>query len=529
MPSVFEVLKLLRDQGDNPNLQVPQQWNPSHPLFKYQRVGASHLLGLTRFVLGDPTGSGKTPTVLFSWGVMRDRRESTLVVVTTTSAVDQWESEILKFLPGTLIYKAVGSPGEREEVYEALTHVEGYAKPVLIMSWGIMLKDGEKLLPYFKEKNQRIWLVLDEIQRCRNPKSKIYELMEQVVKEVSRVQGLTATLVKNKAHDAFHILNLLVPGVLSQRDFEKNYCTFYKKRIPMRTGKGGGTFMRVVRELRNYHHLDHFSKLYENFYLSRKDSEMDLDRPALQLITRSTDMTPTHRKIYSQVEKGFFVENVDIDSNAAQFALSQSQIAVNNPEHFDPSGNLFADLDSAESVAIIKESSKLNLLKDLLENELEDEPVIIYSSFASTITSLHKHLDKYKPVMIHGQTQGPARDLARAKFQEGKTDIILITDAGGEALNLQRAGHVIFYSLPWTPGAYVQIIGRARRFGSVRKFLGVWHLTVKDSVDELVAASLNSKVSGFETILKTPDQVPVSTDSLPLEVARAMRQRRIKF
>jgi SNF2 family DNA or RNA helicase len=244
-------------------------------------------------------------------------------------------------------------------------------------------------------------------------------------------------------------------------------------------------------------------------------------------------MIPSHRKIYSQVEKGFFVENVDADTNAAQFALSQSQIAVNNPEHFDPTGTLFTDAYSIEHQAgydkIIKESSKLILLKDLLENELEDEPVIIYSSFASTITSLHTHLSKYKPVMIHGQTQGPSRDLARAKFQEGKTNIILITDAGGEALNLQRAGHVIFYSLPWTPGAYVQIIGRARRFGSTRKFLGVWHLTVKDSVDELVSASLNSKVSGFETILKTPDIIPVSQDSLPLEVARAMRQRRIKF
>jgi superfamily II DNA/RNA helicase len=260
---------------------------------------------------------------------------------------------------------------------------------------------------------------------------------------------------------------------------------------------------------------------------------MDLDRPEIQLITRSTDMTSTHRKIYSQVEKGFFVENVDTDVNAANYALSQSQIAVNTPEYFDPTGSFLVDIGAVESQAdhdrIVKESSKLTLLKDLLENELEDEPVIIYSSFARTIQSLHKHLDKYKPVMIHGQTQGPSRELARAKFQEGKTNIILITDAGGEALNLQRAGHVIFYSLPWTPGAYIQIIGRARRFGSARKFLGVWHLTVKDSVDELVSAALNSKVSGFETILKTPDLIPVSTDSLSLEVARAMRQRRIKF
>jgi SNF2 family DNA or RNA helicase len=534
--NAFEALKHLRVKGDNPTLPIPKAWNSECPLFRYQRVGASHLAGLKRFVLGDSTGSGKTPTALYSWGLLRDRQTMGLVVVTTTSAVSQWESEVQRFLPGVPVYRAVGSPEEREKIYQQW-HQGFQEKPVLILSWGVLLKDGEKLIPYFHGKPEQIWLILDEVQKCRNPKAQIYQLMQSILQEVSRAHGLTATLVKNKAHDAFYIFNLLVPGAMSRNEFERKYCNFVKRRVPMRTGKGGGTRFIQVKKLASYHHLDHFTKFFENFYLSRADSEMDLERPALQLIRRSAEMSSLHRKIYKTVESGFFVKSEEAENNikAAQYALAQSQIAANNPEHFGVCISMSSDFEDGQDISqaqerddydkIVKESSKLNLLLDLLENELEDEPVIIYSSFATTIRHLQYHLRKYNPVVIEGQTNAKDRAKAQADFQEGRTNIILLTDAGGEALNLQRAGHVLFYSLPWTPGAYVQVIGRARRFGSQRKFLGVWHLTLQDSADGMVDSVLNSKVAGFETILKNPGLIPQDGGSLPLEVFRRIRGR----
>jgi superfamily II DNA/RNA helicase len=116
-------------------------------------------------------------------------------------------------------------------------------------------------------------------------------------------------------------------------------------------------------------------------------------------------------------------------------------------------------------------------------------------------------LKSRNPVIITGAVSQRDRDQARKDFQDGKTNVMLITDAGGEALNLQRAKHVIFYSLPWTPGSYIQVVGRARRFGSQHQYLGIWHLLMKDSVDELVESILEPKTLQFETLLNSNEPV----------------------
>jgi superfamily II DNA/RNA helicase len=174
-----------------------------------------------------------------------------------------------------------------------------------------------------------------------------------------------------------------------------------------------------------------------------------------------------------------------------------------------------------------EKNSKLAMLKDLLDNELEDDPVIIYSPFATSIWHLATALANWNPVVITGSVKQIDRDRVRLDFQEGRSNLMLMTDAGGEALNLQRARHVIFYSLPWTPGQYIQVVGRARRFGSKYQYLGVWHLLMKNSVDELVESILRPKALQFEALLSSTEPVGEFQGSLAVEVARRMRKIRI--
>jgi superfamily II DNA/RNA helicase len=103
----------------------------------------------------------------------------------------------------------------------------------------------------------------------------------------------------------------------------------------------------------------------------------------------------------------------------------------------------------------------------------------------------------------------------------------LITDAGGEALNMQRARHVIYYNRPFDPGTYIQILGRARRFGAVHNHLVAWHLSAKDTVDELVDSILTAKFGPFDEIVRNRGTLMPESESLPLEVARRARQARI--
>jgi len=71
---VEELLEDYRRTGDVPTLKPPSRWNNDFTLRPYQKVGAAHLAVKRRFILGDPTGSGKTPQQLFAYGLVLDDR-----------------------------------------------------------------------------------------------------------------------------------------------------------------------------------------------------------------------------------------------------------------------------------------------------------------------------------------------------------------------------------------------------------------------------------------------------------------------
>jgi SNF2 family DNA or RNA helicase len=345
-------------------------------------------------------------------------------------------------------------------------------------------------------------------------------------------------LIKNKAHDALHILNLLNPGTMSMTFFNRTYVIQGLKKVPMRTGKGGGRRFITVKTIEGYKNLHDFAARVSHLYLSPPESEMDLERPVVQTVSRREIMSSFHRRIYIEAEQGLFVADCESDRMAANSALAHAQIAASSPEHFADL-SLSLDVDSLPPVfraegthhfqhtALQEKNSKLVMLKDLLSTELEDDPVIVYSPFSTSIWHLATALSDYKPAIITGSIKQADRNQARNDFQDGKTNLILITDAGGEALNLQRARHVIFYSLPWTVGQYIQVVGRARRFGSKHIHLGVWHLLMRDSVDELVESILQPKALQFETLLSSNEPVAEFQGSLAVEVARRMRRIRI--
>jgi SNF2 family DNA or RNA helicase len=535
-----QALKTIRDQRDNPNLPVPASWNSQYALRKYQRVGVSHLLVMQRFLLGHVVGSGKTIMGLYAWGVFRDKRPSRLIVVAPKSAVSQWCEECARFLPGVPYIEVPpseeASAPERERYYREW--LQTGMGSMLCLSWSQYFLDWDFFLETQDLWKDGTWVILDECQRVRNPKSKLYKVTKQLSDLVPRIHGFTATFIKNKAHDAFHIMNLLSPGVMSLHYFNRAYVIQGYKKVPLRTGKGGGRRLITIKTVEGYKNLADFATRVSHLFLSPPESDMDLERPAVQTVSRREIMSPLHKRIYTDAERGFFLENCESDELAANSALAHAQIAASTPEHFidkslpaeveDLSDIFHVDLDARpEYKATQEKNTKLSMLKDLLDTELEEDPVIIYSPFSTSILHLALALKSYNPAIIVGATPQKERDQARKDFQDGKTDIILITDAGGEALNLQRAKHVIFYSLPWTPGQYIQVAGRARRFGSEHQYLGVWHLLMKDSVDELVESILRPKALQFEALLSSEEPIAEFVGSLAVEVARRMRKLRI--
>ncbi len=109
---------------------------------------------------------------------------------------------------------------------------------------------------------------------------------------------------------------------------------------------------------------------------------------------------------------------------------------------------------------------------------LKGEPkrkVIVFSEYKDTILHLEQYLQAKLPgkiISVHGTVSSSLANTIEANFdasykgnQEDRYQILLATDKMSEGHNLNRAGLVINYDIPWNPTRVIQRVGRINRIG----------------------------------------------------------------
>jgi len=84
------------------------------------------------------------------------------------------------------------------------------------------------------------------------------------------------------------------------------------------------------------------------------------------------------------------------------------------------------------------------------------------------------------------------------RLSDGRLKVLVCTDAASEGLNLQAAGALINYDLPWNPSRVEQRIGRIDRIGQREQELYIRNLFLRDSVDMRVYQLLRERCGLFE-------------------------------
>jgi len=94
---------------------------------------------------------------------------------------------------------------------------------------------------------------------------------------------------------------------------------------------------------------------------------------------------------------------------------------------------------------------------------------VIYSNWIDFgIKPLEKLLKRHKFSydIFSGETSGDERKRIIKEFNDGKTDVLVITKAGGEGLDLKGVRSIFVLDPPWNDSSLQQIIGRAIRYES---------------------------------------------------------------
>lgn len=477
------------------------------------RVGIAHLFLRPRMLLADPTGCGKTVQTAVAYGYLKEKQPRfKLLVVTGKSSQFQWRTAIYTFLRG--VTATVIGYDDRTAKYRPAARLASYDPQaaiaagvnaieyadVWITTYALLTKDEQYILPALTD----FAVVFDEIHHIDNRRQeKLYPVCARVAAKAKVAWGLSATPMDNgRLDEVFSLFDLLRPGMLGTfAEFRKLYYILNLVKPPWKDKKTG-LRAKPFYEVLGTQNLPHLAQRIEKFYLRRPPELIKQGLPPVTFQTDVIELGTKQRKLYDGIMQGEYPGTL---TKLVQLAIfTRAQQALSAPEVL---GSVGAEVGSA----------KLDRLVERLQTDLQGEKVIVYSKFVEVVRVIEGRLTAAK--ILHGRVTGEdslkARAAAVAQFMSPQRghNVVLVTDAGAESLDLQAASVVVLVDLPLTHGGLTQVIGRARRIGSPHANIMVVALTAEDSLDQTVMTHLLDKEQRIQQVITHTEALAAQLDA----------------
>ncbi|ADX68641.1 helicase-related protein [Weeksella virosa] len=253
-----------------------------------------------------------------------------------------------------------------------------------------------------------------------------------------------------------------------QYNQQKNLYDFMRRILVKRFESSFGSFEKSIERFLQVHLLvkDFIDKtgkfILDRSFIDRikdfeiEDIEANLEKYAAGDLKRKTPKNNEVYDISTFQRRQEFLD--DIASDIQLFEAIQKRLKDLKLVEKDP-----------------KQEEIIKKIKNLLVNE-PDRKIILFSEYVDTIHHLEKRFRKEfgNDVLIcDGKV---SKELAKnlnsdfnAQYKGSKTNhfkILLTSDKLSEGFNLNRAGVIINYDIPWNPTRVIQRVGRINRIGS---------------------------------------------------------------
>lgn len=415
-------------------LKKLKDFAPQSPLekdyFKHQRADLAYIreTQYKAYLLAHDPGVGKT-LLAIRWAALLGARR--ILTITPNSAKEQWRDAWVNWWL---------QPDMVEQMPEP-TIVEGSTADQVVAATknGIVIGHWESLVHARIGYLQKPWdlVIADEAHNAQNRHAQRTETLHAL--DAKYRMALTAHPYTKSPDDFFSILKFLYP------DRYSSFWRFWEMHVDYDPQPFGGYQVNGARR----------PKLLRweiaPFTLRRTKKSLGWTPPAI--IKRTVELTRKARKEYDRMRKQFFIE---LEGRENQLCIPSDLARVTRMRQYliDP-GILGGSEPSAKYPVVLE-----------IINELNGPPVI-FTEFKQAAYRLHKYLVKHRGGAfghINGDIKGKDRELARRLFVQGKLDaLIVVTKAGGEALNLGGHGYTIVLDLPWHPRGWQQLLGRIDR------------------------------------------------------------------
>jgi len=328
------------------------------------------------------------------------------------------------------------------------------------------------------EENPRYKDEVKELSRLADPKEWFYELTKEQSDLYDRVISVyfgdpdEGGRFKGAIYRPFEYeteRTRIVGERLSEKEnFEfiqqRNLYDFMRRLLVKRFESSFGSF---EQSLKNFKHVTELSLKF-----IEKTESYILDR---SLLERIYDKEP------EEIEK-YLAEYVE-KINAGQYPKNHKIYKLSDFVYKDEFlADIQSDLklfdeiiESLHDFDLIENDPKTDCLIRNIKTQLEKEPnrkIVIFSEYLDTVGYLEPRLKKYfgdRLLTVSGVLSAQKISAINNNFdassekQQNEFDILLASDKISEGFNLNRAGMIVNYDIPWNPVRVIQRVGRINR------------------------------------------------------------------
>ncbi|PGU75334.1 DEAD/DEAH box helicase [Bacillus cereus] len=444
------------------NIQNPKKLKFAVPntlnaeMRKYQVYGFEWMKTLAHYrfggILADDMGLGKTlQSIAFIDSVLPEIREKKLpiLVVSPSSLVYNWFSELKKFAPHIRAVIADGNQAERRKILKDITEFD-----VVITSYPLLRRDIRLYARPFHT------LFLDEAQAFKNPTTQTARAVKTIQAEYRF--GLTGTPVENSLEELWSIFHVVFPELLPGR---KEFGDLRREDI---------------------------AKRVKPFVLRRLKGDVLNELPEKIEHLQSSELLPDQKSLYAAYLAKLREETLKhLDKDTLRKNKIRILAGLTRLRQICCHPALFVD-DYKGS------SAKFEQLLEILEEcRSTGKRILIFSQFTKMLSIIGRELNRQAIPYFYLDGSTPAQERVELcdRFNEGEGDLFLISlKAGGTGLNLTGADTVILYDLWWNPAVEQQAADRAYRMGqknTVQVIKLVAHGTIEEKMHELQESKKN--------------------------------------
>lgn len=453
---------------------------------QHQRVGIAWLYLRKRALLADTMGTGKTVhaggllALLHQTGELESVGRA--IIVPRAAALGQWQTELLRMIPGLNLIMAQGDPTERKRLYSS--------------DWSTLLISPQTFnndYDIFRTHFDLSLLLTDDVDALRNRDTDTAKNLKTIARKSDRFVVMTGTPLQKHLREMWSTLEEVGgrEAFGTMESFEARHVT----KVPLREYDERTGLQTSVRMVPAYRNMTEVKQKMAPMVLRRKVEDLkDVNLPEVNVSDVFLDLYPAQRNKYDELRRGVLQimkeQGAEIKIITALTKLHYgAQICGGLATLGEPDGP--------------NTSVKMDWIIETLTGDLEDEKVVLFANYKNSVRALQ---ERFRANGIGFETvwgedaNRDSRKRSQDRFwDDPKCRVLIGTQAIEQSLNLQVARHLINMDMIMNPKRMEQLAGRIRRDGSAFKHVFVHNLLTANTQEQRYLPMLEreSAISDF--------------------------------